>query len=109
MALILLISLCVALVTAQSSFSPARPPSIPLAVRTPYLSSGYTPYTLHLAEALLTIFKPGKLPAEVGVMAAILQGSGLHSGSTTHLFGLLELLLMYLQRRGHRMDWLDSC
>ncbi|KAJ5220115.1 hypothetical protein N7468_009319 [Penicillium chermesinum] len=33
-----LVSACVASVGAQSTFSPARPPAIPLAVRSPYLS-----------------------------------------------------------------------
>lgn len=31
--------LCISLVAAQSTFTPARPPAIPLAVKSPYLTT----------------------------------------------------------------------
>lgn len=69
-----------ALVTAESTFSPARPPAIPLAVRSPYLSSEYIICPQGNLTSL-TSSQPGKLLAAVAVTEATSQDSGLVFGS----------------------------
>lgn len=74
--------LCTTLIAAESTFSPARPPAIPLAVRSPYLSSELSQQSYHVPIRVLIDKKPGRLQVQVGApMEATSLDSGHLSGS----------------------------
>lgn len=78
---LLYLSLLTTLVLCQqSSFSPARPPAIPLAVRGPYLSSR-CPKPCMLLSALANMPQLGKLRVLVAATEATSLVNGHHSGS----------------------------